>query len=193
MICPRSVCRVGVRHPRDSEVEDLRLACLIHQDICGLQVPMNDAALMRMIQRIADLRHQLQTRPYIEMPLFGELKQGPARNELHCEVRLWAEAAVGGAGFVNLSDSRMMKATQRLLSCSKRRSNSKLTTPRLDHFESDHPVRILLLGQIDASHAAFAEQAKDAIVADRYRMVPRSAGFSVDYGVPVPCRAMGVC
>ena len=48
------------------------------------------------------------------MPFFGELKQGPPSNELHGEVGLWTEAAVGGPRFVDLSNPGMLQAAERV-------------------------------------------------------------------------------
>jgi hypothetical protein len=53
------------------------LAGLVHQDVGGLQIPVNDAALMSMIHGIADLRDEFQARSQVEMPLLGELDEGP--------------------------------------------------------------------------------------------------------------------
>jgi hypothetical protein len=78
------------------------LACLVDDDFAGLQVAMNDAALMSMVHRIANLRDEFQTRSQVEMPLLGELDEGLPLDILHSEVRLRTEAAVGGAGFLPL-------------------------------------------------------------------------------------------
>ena len=70
-------CRfhVGVGDACNSEIENLGLACLVDEDVTGFQVPVNDAALMRVVHRIADLRNQFQTRTQIEMLLPRELNQ----------------------------------------------------------------------------------------------------------------------
>jgi hypothetical protein len=182
--------RVGIGHARNSKVEDLGLAFLVNQDIFGLQITVNDSALMGMIYGIADLRHQCETSPQVEMILFGELHQRQACNELHCEIRLCAEAGVGSSGFVDLSYPGMLQATKRVGLTFESTQQLGAHKPRLDHFESDDPVGLLLLGEIDASHAAFAKQANNAIVADHYGMTPRSAVVCVG---PNHFRAWGSC
>src|ERR1051325_4373197 len=52
--------RVAVGDPRDTEVENLRLSGFIHQNVAGLEVAMNEAALVRVMNRVADLGHDLE-------------------------------------------------------------------------------------------------------------------------------------
>ena len=43
-----------------AEVGDLHPPLLIDQDVLGLDVPMNDPFVMGELQRVADLRHDLE-------------------------------------------------------------------------------------------------------------------------------------
>jgi len=164
--------RVGVRHPRDSKVEDLRLTFGVHQNVAGLQIAMNQPALMCMIDGIADLRHELQARSQVELPLLDEITQGKARNKLHCEVRLRAEAGIRSPGFIDLGNPGMLQAAERVGFLLEATHQLGVHKPRPDDFEGNYSVRVFLLGQIDTAHAAFAKQAKDAIVADGFRIPP---------------------
>ena len=60
-----------IQHLRDSEVGDLHATVLIDKQILRLDVAMHDAVLMRVLQRLADRRHDRQ----------GLLRRKPA--ELH--------------------------------------------------------------------------------------------------------------
>ena len=54
---------VGVGHARDAEVEDLRLALLVDEDVLGLEVAVDDPFLVRVVDGIADLGDELQPLP----------------------------------------------------------------------------------------------------------------------------------
>src|SRR5271168_4396548 len=145
---------------------------------------MNDSSLMSVRYRIADLCDELQARLYLETAFLGELNQRLARNELHCEIRLGAEAAVSGPGFVDLRDAGMLQPAQRVGLLFEAAQQLGVRKPRLDDFEGHDPMRILLLGQVDAAHAAFAKQAKDAITADHLRMPPGFARLCIRRAIP---------
>ena len=61
--------RVAVGDARHAEVEDLRLPGFVDQDVARLQVAVDDAALVRVVDRVADLRHQLQPLARVQMML----------------------------------------------------------------------------------------------------------------------------
>ena len=46
--------RVAVGEARDAEIEDLGLAALVDQDVAGLQVAVDEAALVRVLYGVAD-------------------------------------------------------------------------------------------------------------------------------------------
>ena len=77
-----SVCRVACASesvsPRHAEIENLRLARFVHQDVAGLQVAMDEPALMRVLHRVADLGHQLQPLPRVEPMRVGNMPPATA-------------------------------------------------------------------------------------------------------------------
>jgi hypothetical protein len=52
--------QVAINHTRHAEVQDLRLAGLVHQDVAGLKVAMQNAALVGVTDGIGNLRHEFQ-------------------------------------------------------------------------------------------------------------------------------------
>jgi hypothetical protein len=69
---------------------------------------MNDAALVSMIYRITDFRHQFQATPSVEVVLIDMLKKRPAINELHGEVGLIPSAAISSSGLIDSRDARVL-------------------------------------------------------------------------------------
>jgi hypothetical protein len=110
--CPRSVLArrpgVGVRHPRDTEIENLGLARFIHEDIAGLEIAMNDAALMSVLHGVADSHHDFQASAYAEMMRCRVFAQRLTVDELHREVGLRAGLRIGRPRFVDLSDAGVL-------------------------------------------------------------------------------------
>jgi hypothetical protein len=58
---------------------------LIHQNVAGLQVPVDDPALMGVMHRFADAGRQLQPLLRIEAPLCRVNVERIAANELHAK------------------------------------------------------------------------------------------------------------
>ena len=51
---------VGIGSTGNTEVEDLRLAAFVHQDVAGLQVTVNHAFLVGVLDGVANVRNQRQ-------------------------------------------------------------------------------------------------------------------------------------
>ena len=61
---------IAVRRARSAEIQNLRLARILHQNVARLQVAVNDAPLMSMIHGLADFEHQLQPFAGVQMLRF---------------------------------------------------------------------------------------------------------------------------
>ncbi|MCI0586633.1 MAG: hypothetical protein L0323_07315 [Planctomycetes bacterium] len=83
---------VGLRDPGDAEVEDLRLAAAVDEDVAGLEVAVDHPLLVGVLDGVADPREELEARLDGEPesigapgerlpldPLHGEEGLGPAR------------------------------------------------------------------------------------------------------------------
>src|SRR5439155_22587057 len=88
----------------DAEINDLRHGHAIvvgHQDVRGLDVAVNDAFLMRVLDGVTNLHEQIEPLPGGKVgciAVFGDLD---ATDQLHDEER---PARLGGAGVENLGD-----------------------------------------------------------------------------------------
>ncbi len=157
---------VGVSYPGNAEIENLGLPRLIDQYVTGLQIAMDDAALVGMLDRLADTRHQFQPLAGIKLFLVAEIDQGPSADELHREEWLLAKAGVLGAGFVDLGDTGVLQPPERLGFLFEAPQQIRARQAGLDYLEGNTAIRILLFGFIDGTHAAFAKQSNDSVIAD---------------------------
>ena len=156
--------RVAVGDPGNAKIQNLRLPALVHEDVAGFQIAMNDAALVRVVNGVADLDHQLQPLPDGQMLGRGVCEERLATDKLHGEVRLWAEPTISGGGFVDLRDAGVLESTERqrfLFEAAKQLTADKAG---LDHFQGDGAARLLLFRLVHGSHAALTENSNDAIV-----------------------------
>src|SRR4030095_15331983 len=100
--------RVVVDDAGEPEVQHLRTPVAIDNDVARLEVAMNDAALMGVMNRVAHLGDELESSSDGHVSRRRMLQQRFALDELHREVGLRAEPAVVGAGEVDLSDAGMV-------------------------------------------------------------------------------------
>ena len=70
----------------EAEVGDLHAAPLVEQDVLGLDVAMDDAFVVGVLQRVADLRHDRQRLGRRQAARLDELPQVGAVDVLHHEV-----------------------------------------------------------------------------------------------------------
>src|SRR5262249_32953450 len=91
MSCPMSVrsvvCCASPSGARDAEVEDLRLPGLVDEDVPGLQVAVDHALLVRVLDGVGDLREEIEALVRPQFSLAHVVRQRHAADELHGEVR----------------------------------------------------------------------------------------------------------
>jgi hypothetical protein len=63
--------RIAVGDSRNTEIQYLRLASFVDQYVARLEIPMNDASLMRVVHRFGDFHHDLQAFAGVQMACFG--------------------------------------------------------------------------------------------------------------------------
>ena len=105
--------RVVVRHARHSEIQDLGLTRLVHQDVAGLQVAVDDAALVGMMDGFRNESDQFEPPACAQLVRVAVVLKGFAANEFHGEVGLCADARIGCSRFVDLRDPGVMETAQR--------------------------------------------------------------------------------
>ena len=109
---PRGGLDIGVGRPGHAEIKNLRLSRGIYQDVSRLEVAVDDALLMSVMNALANLRHQLKALARAQLVLVGELRERLALDKLHREKRLGASTGVVGAGLVDSCNAGMLQAAE---------------------------------------------------------------------------------
>ncbi len=148
----------------DAEVYDLgdRLIALhVHQDIRGLEIPMNDALLVGMLNAFAYVHEQLQSLFNAQFLAIAVLRDGQAVDVLHREV---GPTLVGGSCIVHLGDVGMVQQSQRLALCLETRDYLFGVHAGFDYLHRHAPANgVFLLSQIYDTHAPFIKNAQDLV------------------------------
>ena len=161
--------RPGLRHLApgvdplgQAEVGDMGLAVAIDQDVVGLQVAMQDAALMGMVHGAGDRRHQ-PGRGAEVLPEAGQLiLEAAAVDQLHAEEVL----ALVLADLVDRHDVRVVEVGRRLGLLAKPLDGVVVEPVRQDHLQRDRAVEADLPGAVDDAHAAVGDLGLQLVVAE---------------------------
>src|SRR4051794_16904927 len=96
--------RVVVQDLGDTEVEQLGDSSAGHQDVAGLDIPMHHPVLVRVPDRVANLREQAETVSDAKLLFLTVKVNRLAPNVLHHEVRqsLVRRAAVEQSGDIRM-------------------------------------------------------------------------------------------
>ncbi len=114
---------------------------------------------------MTDLDEQLQAVLRAEIIAVAVCGDRNALDPFHHEI---GTALVRRAGFVDVSDVRVVEAGQGLAFGLEAADHPLGIHSRLDHLQRDLSAdRMLLLGQVDHAHASFAEYANETIGTDR--------------------------
>ena len=150
-----------------SEVDHARHGLAVvrfDQDIGRLQVAVDDALLMGVLHRRANLHEQHQPFAHVELVLVAEFNQRDPLHQLHREKR---HAVRGGAGIEQLGNVRVIHERNGLpfgLETGEDHARAAPVNPdQLDgHLAFD---RFNLLGHPDAAHAPFADRLQQLVPA----------------------------
>ena len=151
----------------DAEVDHLRDRLgVVQRDehVRWLDVTVDDALLVRVLDGVADLHEQVQPLPHRELGLVTVLGDGDALDKLHHEVR---PACLGGAGLQHRRDVRVIHHRQRLPLGLEPRDHLLGVHAELDDLQGDPASdRVLLLGHVHDAEAALADLLEDLVRAD---------------------------
>ncbi len=172
---------VRVRGARDAEVEYLRLASngkgctlagrrrrrlIYHEDILRFQVAVNDTLLVGVVYGIADACHELEAYLDAEVVLFRVLPEFLSLDVLHGEVGQAGLAGIDLARIVDLRYAGMPEPAQHLGLEAEPFQQALGQQTGADHLERHAALGMVLLGQEDRAHAAFADLFENAVGAD---------------------------
>ncbi len=144
-----------------AEIEQLDLPLLAHHDVLWLQIPVDDAAGMRLRQRIDNLGAPGQDPLQRQAALPQHRAQRPAGDVLHDDEKL----AVGFANVMDGDDVGMIDCRCRL-----RLLDETPAPPGIGHggdgqnFDGDRPVEVRIHGLVDNAHASSAQPFLDPVV-----------------------------
>jgi hypothetical protein len=188
---PRVAGRVAVGEPRDPEVQHVRAPRVVHEHVPGLEVAMDDAALMGVMHRVAHLqqqRHPLADRP-AGTRVLGERH---AADALHGDVRHRPRGAVGaathlgGARLEDLGDPGMLQPAEHLRLTLEAPHEARAGQVGADDLERDLTAGLRLLREVHGAHPALAEQRPHAVRAhggrERRRHERRGVGSGRRHG-----------
>ena len=177
---------VRVRDPGEAEVEDLdvgdgcrerarpgpRRGRLPHdQDVRWFEVPVDDASLVGVAHRVADLPQQGKPLAHLlrrQLPLGPApavvLAQGLTPDQLHGEE---VQSVLRAARLVDGGDGGMLEAGEGLgLPLEHPQVRVVHVGSAADDLQGHGPARVLLLGLVDDAHPPLAELPEDPEVAD---------------------------
>ena len=157
----------AVRRLGDAKINHLGHGhAVVHrdQDVRGLDVPVNDAFLVRVLDGPANLNEQIQPLPGGKIVLVAVIGDLDAAHQFHDEIR---PAGFRGAGVQHLGDVRMVHQCQRLPLGFKTGDDILGVHAQLDDFEGHQSANgFLLLGHIDHPAAAFTDLLEQFVMAD---------------------------
>src|SRR5579871_3952977 len=129
------------------------------KDVRGFEVPVNDPHLVGMLYRLADAQERPQPLAGRQLALVAVLRDRNAFDQFHHEVR---SAGVRGARVEDLGDVRMIHHRQGPTLGFEAGDDLLGVHPGLDDLQGDAAADgVLLLGHVDRTEAAFADELKE--------------------------------
>ncbi len=192
------------RHLRDAEVEHLhevRIALARDEHhVLGLEIAVHDAQRVRAPEGARDLPGDVHRAPELEPALVDDLAQAAALDELeHQEERTVLELSeVRGRRDVRVIDV----GGGHRLALEARHDFGHAAHLRVEHLHREALAHVGVLGLVDRTHPAFADQALDEVTpAERHpdeglrpaRPEARSVNLAVSGGQDPFRRGRGVC
>ena len=152
---------------RNAEVDHLRggLAVFIgHQHVRRFQIAVDDALLVRVLDRCTHAHHDRHTCTQIELVGVAVVDDGWPRHPLHGEIGI---AGFGRAGIVDLRDARMAQSCQGLPLQLEAANETRLAAIAAHELQRDDALhRCQLFGAVDRTEAAFAQHFDQSVALD---------------------------
>ena len=143
-----------------------------HQDVGGLDVPMDDPFLVGVLDRLTDLDEQPQSLARAQDVFVAELVDSGPAHQFHHEVR---PSGSRGASVVDARDMGVIHQRQGLTFRLEPGHNGPGVHSQLEDLEGDSAVdRLFLFGHVHRAAASLADFLKEPVSADP---VPRLLGW----------------
>lgn len=165
MVEPGMHFPVAGDEPRDAEIEQLGLACPVHEHVRGLDVPVHDESGVGVGNRLGHLDEQ--PHPVIEAKagLLAVAIDRPTVRQLHNDV---GPLLFRDLGVVELGDVRMDQLGEQSLLAQEPAPQILVEAADRCDLDGDFAFEAAVdaFGPIDLPHPARADQAGDAVVAE---------------------------
>ena len=139
-------------------------SCRVTSTFVGFKSRVNHALLVGVLDSLAHLPEQREAFFEPETVLVAVVRDRIAAHVLHHEVRT---AIIGDPAVVYARDARVLHQRERLALGLEPDDDLRTVHPPLDHLQRHAAAhRLLLLGEVDRAHPAFAENVEDAVGAD---------------------------
>jgi hypothetical protein len=146
---------VGAGRAGDPEVEDLGLPAVGHEHVGGLEIAMDDAAVVRVLHGGGQLDREGDPIRDRQLLRAGVVGQRRARDQFHHEMR--RRGAVPLREGVDLRDAGMLQPAEHLGFVLEAAEDLGMTIAAPQHFDRHRAARPVLLRGIDDAHAAGAQ------------------------------------
>jgi len=169
------VLAAGGQERRNAEIEQFRIPIGVHKNVGGLQVAMEDGALVGEMHRRCDLRHQREDRIQPQRTLAHKLVQPQSFDQFHGDPR---RAIAGDACVQQLGDAGVAEAREDFLLALKLPAAKRRDPGVAQDFDGSLAVQIAAPAAVYGAHAAFAEQSLQLVRSAVARR--RRAGLSIE-------------
>jgi hypothetical protein len=159
-----------IRQPLgQAEVRDTGMIVLVDQDVGRLEIPMQNAALVRILDRLGDGLGITRGAPGMERTVAQQLRQVPPGHVVHREER----QAFVVTDFVDGHDVGMLETGRRLgLGAEALNRRRRGHREGHNHLERDDPVQAPLPGLIHDIHTAAAHLLEQFVIAESWTPQP---------------------
>ncbi len=161
-----------------AEVDDLGAAVRIHEHVGGLKVAVDNAALVPVVHRVADLHEEVEACLEIERLLLGEVDQFRSLGDvLH---RVEGHLLAGGrvqvrSRFKDLRDAGVAQTREQFRLVLEPLDDLRRGQRAADDLQGHRALGLLLHRLVHGPHAARADEPLDAVPADAIRKGRRVA------------------
>ena len=155
--------RFGFFGAGDTEVKNFGGALRVDQDVAGLEVAVDDALLMGVVNGGANPDHEVDTVAERDATEAAVIGQRGTVHELHGDEREAATAEIDGTGLKDLRDARVLKTAENLGFVLEPLARAIGSKGGADELQSHGARGAVLLGEVDHSHAARAEKLADGV------------------------------
>jgi hypothetical protein len=140
------------------------LRFLNHQHIAGLQIAVDDPAIVGVLHRVADPDHHLQALDDRATLRPGPFIERSAVDVFHGEERTQSPVGLRHARLVHVSDGWMLQPGEQIRLALKPLGGLRYAQPAVQHLYRYAATRAVLFGLVHRTHPADADQPFNAIL-----------------------------